>query len=456
MAATMPTTQRTIAEPDGPREGTAAAGTVASQRFEGLSRLLRGVGALALLAAASSFLLQHWESGGDVWRYHALLAHTGLLGVLGFAWGLRANDAKGARTFLALAAGLVPAHFCILGGLVYSRFSWDGPLAPVARYATWVAPDRASALLAVAGTLLVLGLVTAASFVALGRARAALLGAVYLAGNALLLVPTRDASVVAALAGGQLAGLVALELRVGRREPGLRTLEGAFVRAMLWSPPLLMLARSVLHYDLSAGFGSVACAAVALLATALAGERRVPARLGAPLRAAALLAVAAASAFLGLALAGTSLLPHSALLPLGGLVFAGVATALSWSAGPALWGVVYRRASAWGLFATMGLDLWIFPGVVAAVSCLVVSIAALSYGFLTQRRAIFLAGVGGAGLALATHLRAAIDLYAFANWGSLALLGVGVIVAASFVERRGAAWVQAFGAWRERIAEWGE
>ena len=30
------------------------------------------------------------------------------------------------------------------------------------------------------------------------------------------------------------------------------------------------------------------------------------------------------------------------------------------------------------------------------------------------------------------------------------------LVAASFVERRGAAWVQAFGAWRERIAEWGE
>ena len=128
-----------------------------SQRFEGLSRLLRGVGALALLAAASSFLLQHWESGGDVWRYYALLAHTGLLGVLGFAWGLRAGDAKGARTFLALAAGLVPAHFSILGGLVYSQFSLDGPLAAVASYATWVAPDATTATLAVAATAVALG-----------------------------------------------------------------------------------------------------------------------------------------------------------------------------------------------------------------------------------------------------------------------------------------------------------
>ena len=71
-------------------------GVTPPARLEGLPRLLRAVGALALVAAASSFLLQHWENGGDVWRYQALLAHTVLLGVLGFVWGLRAGDPKGA------------------------------------------------------------------------------------------------------------------------------------------------------------------------------------------------------------------------------------------------------------------------------------------------------------------------------------------------------------------------
>ncbi len=51
----------------------------------------------------------------------------------------------------------MPAHFCILGGLVYSQFSWDGLLAPVASYASWVAPDGASALIALTATLVTLG-----------------------------------------------------------------------------------------------------------------------------------------------------------------------------------------------------------------------------------------------------------------------------------------------------------
>jgi hypothetical protein len=459
MAATIPMIDKTHTERgESAQKGSLGpipeVGSPPTSRLEGLSRLLRGVGALALLAAASSFLLQHWESGGDVWRYYALLAHTGLLGGLGFFWGLRAGDAKGARTFLALASGLVPAHFCILGGLVYSQFSWDGPLTQVASYASWVAPDATSALLAVGLTLAALGVVTAVAFVALARVRATLFGAAYVAGNAMLLLPTRDPSIVAALAGVQIAALVALELRVVRGEPRLRTLEGGFVRAMLWAPVLLMLARSVLHYDLSSLFCAVASGAIAIFSTALASERRVPELARAALRGVALAAVGCASGFATFALAEGVGLPESALLPIGGLGFASTATALSLSAGSAAWGVAYRRVAAWVLLAAMALDLWIFPGVVAAFACLVTAIAAMSYGFLTRRRPIFLAGVAGGGLALITHLRAAIDFYAFANWGSLALLGVAVILIAAGVERRGAIWAAQFSAWRARFADW--
>jgi hypothetical protein len=448
MAATLPAMDRTD-EPTEPGEALAA-----PERLEGLSRLLRGMGALALLAAASSFLLQHWESGGDVWRYYALLAHTGLLGALGFAWGLRANDAKGARTFLALAAGLVPAHFCILGGLVYSQLSFDAQAVGVARYATWVAPDAASALLAVGLSLAALGVVTAVAFVALARSRAALLGAAYLAGNALLLVPTRDPSSVAALVGVQLAGLAALEFLVARREPRLRTLEGGFVRAMVWAPAALMLVRSVLHYDLSALLCAVASAAVALLATALAGEARVPQPLRAALRGVALVAIGGASLFATVGVGDTDLLPESALLPIGGLLFAGVATAVSLAETAARWSLAYRRVGVGVLIAALALDLCLFQDVVAAFTCLVGSIATLSYGFVSRQRVILLAGAAGAALALLTHLRAAIELYAFAHWGSLALLGVAVILAAAIVERRGAALAAAFAVWRARLLAW--
>jgi hypothetical protein len=298
----------------------------------------------------------------------------------------------------------------------------------------------------------VLGAVTAVAFVALCRARAALLGAAYLAGNALLLVPTRDPEVVAALAGAGIAALAALEWCIARRDVGLRTLEGGFVRAMVWVPPGIVLVRSALHYDLSALYGAVATAAIALALTAAAGIARLPEIVRAGLRGGALAALGLASGFVTWALEGT--LPGSALLPLGGVVFAASATGLSLAAGGEAWGVAYRRASAWVLLGAMGLDLVWHPGVVAAVACLVTSVAALSYGFLTRRRVIVLAGAAGAALSLIVHLRAAIDLYAFSHWGSLALVGIAVILAATFVERKGAALAAGFHAWRERFADW--
>jgi hypothetical protein len=422
-------------------------------RLEGLPRLLRGVGALALMGAASSFLLQHWENGGDVWRYYALLTHTFGLGLLGFVWGLRADDAKGARTFLALAAGLVPAHFCILGGLVYSQFSWDGPLSAVASYATWVAPGPVSALGAAGASALALGAVTAVAFVALARARAGLLGWVYLVGNALLLVPTRDPSWVAAMVGLHAAALVAVDWRIVRPEPRLRTLEGSFVRAMLFAPPLLMLARSALHYELSPLYYAVTSGALALASFAFAEERRTPLPLRGLLRSLCLASIGVSSASATVALFDALALSMSVALPLAGVLFASLVTGLSLFAGEARWGEAYRRAAALALLGTTAADLLLFPGVVSSIAALCASIATLSYGFVTERRTLFLVGVGGALFAAATHVRAAIELYAVSHWGSLALLGVLVILAATAVERHGVSIGDWLGRQRRRLGE---
>jgi hypothetical protein len=437
------------AAPRFPEEGA----VLRRQRVGALSRILRAIGAGALIASASTFLLQRWESGGDLQRYFTLLAHPLLLCAAGFVCGLRANDGKAARTFLALASALVPVQFCILGGLLYSQFSWDGALVPVPTYASWMAPGPFAALATAAITLAVLAPVIGVAFLTLARARALPLALAYTAANLTLLLPTRDPSIAAAHAALALGVLVAFDSRVARRDAGLRTLEGTFVRAMLFAPPLLLLLRSALHYELSALFAAVVSGLASFALAAIAGVRRLPAGLREVLPDASLLPTLATGGFAAAALLEVGI-PAALAFPAGVVCFGALTLALSLMAGSASWGARHRRVAVVGTVCGMALDLVIHPGVVASLGCLVTAIAALSYGYLMERRAIFLTGLAAALFGLAFHVRYALGLYAYTRWGSLALLGVAVILAASWLERHWDELVARAAVFRERLSAW--
>ena len=422
-------------------------------RVPRLTRLLRGIGAAALIASASSFLVHQWEAGSDLQRYFALLAHTVALCAGGFFCGLRIRDSKSARTFLAVAAGLLPAHFCILGGLLYSQFSWDGGTLPVASYATWVAPSPLAAAGTAAVALAVLTGVAGIAFLALVRPRAQELTVAYLGLGLPLLVPTRDPEVAALLLGASIAGLAWLELRRFSREAALRTLEGRFVRVMLAAPPVLLVARSLLHYELSWLFHAVlfAGAAVATFAVGREWSRRGPG-VGDALQGLATLPAACAWWCFAAALEAGGRVPDGAVIP--AFVLPTAATLLGMSLVTTSPGTRYRRAAAGLAVAGLALNLALFPGVVASLACLVVSIATLAYGYTLERKALL--GIGAVGLlfALGHHVHAAIELYAFSHWGSLALLGAAVIVCASWIERHHESLRARLVGLRERVAGW--
>ena len=396
-----------------------------------LGRMLRGIGATVLLAAASTFLLQHWETGNDLARYAGLLGLTVLLTAAGFFTGIRLGETKGARTFLALAAAVVPAHFCILGGLLYSQLAAGG-LQPVPEYATWVAPSATAAIATTALALLLLVPTSFVSLLTLARSRARTLTAAFVGANALLLLPSRDPQIVSLLLGAAGIGLAALELRVLQRDLALRTFEGVLVRLLLVAGPVLMALRSILHYDLSAGFGFVVSAALAGLVFALsrAGRLQEPAR--DLLEIGAAVPAGAACLFGAIALESAGL-PDALVLPAAALPFAGILTALSVATrGRA---AIWRSAAAWVALSGTALNLALFENALAAFVCLGVSIAVLSIGVVERRRGLALAGGTGAIFALAHHVQAAIALYAWSSWGSLAALGVLVILGASLLER---------------------
>ena len=430
----------------GPQAPPEAPGTQPSPaRFAAVSRVLRGAGSAALVAALSTFLWQHWQEGSDLVRAGTLLAHTGALALAGLFCGLRARDGKAARTFLGLAGASLPIVASVAGGLVYSQLALDAP-RNVAAYATWVAPTAAAALIA--------GLVSVAAslpvaVLAMGVfARRCLtpLAALAVAGNAALLLPIRDADVVAVLAAALLSAFAWIEWRWLQRETSLATFEGLVARGLALAPPLFLLGRSVLHYDLSPLYYAVLCTAAALALTGLSWIERLPGDLRATARWFAVLPAAWGSAAFSAALLEVGLVT-SLGLPVAAGVFAVQLVAASLLDEGEEWGHSFRRLAAWAFCGISVANLWIEPGVLASLVAGVGCLAVLAWGTLRSQRNLQALGGAGAVAAVAVHVQHAIELYAWSRWGSLALLGAAVILAASWIEHSGPRALRRFERW---------
>jgi hypothetical protein len=429
------------------------ANTPARRGIAPLTRILRVIGAVALLASASTFMMQRWEEGGDLWRYFTLLAHPALVAAIGIYCGTQLRDTKSARTFLAVAAAFIPVLSCILGGLLLSQFASDGVLSQLPRYATWVADGRSSALTALAVSAAVAIPVIGVAFLTLARSQAWPMALAYGVGNAALLLPTRDPEVVTLIAGTTFLGLVYAEWRTFSRDAALRTLEGGFVRTMLMAPPVLMMIRSALHYDLSAAWFSAVfgAAAIGLLATSL--WTRLDEALQGVARFLSVIHLSIAAAFatdmaVSFGLAGTY------ALPFGALVFSLGVTTFSLLSGTERWGEQFRMLAGLSLLGALTLDLMLSPDVLTSAACFSVSVITVCLGYLNERRPLFFAGIAGVVFSLAFHVRAAVMLYAYGRFGSLALLGIAVILIAGYLDRNGHRLAPRFREFRERVAAW--
>ncbi|HEY3494291.1 MAG TPA: hypothetical protein VGK73_06385 [Polyangiaceae bacterium] len=220
---------------------------------DALTRALRIAGAVLVVASASTFMLQRWQSGNDLGRYAMLVGQSLLLTAAAYFVGLTVREGRSARTFLALVLATIPVSFAVLGGLVYSQFHLE-PLGVLPHYASWIAPDKASAVLAVIATLIVLVPLALVAFVALARRHARTLTLAFVAANLLVLVPIRAPVLAAVLAGTALLALLKLEIAKFSRSTELDTLEGKLARAMPFFAPVIMIGRVFHLYDVSPPF----------------------------------------------------------------------------------------------------------------------------------------------------------------------------------------------------------
>lgn len=404
---------------------------------DALTRALRIAGAILVVASASTFMLQQWQqSGSDLIRYAMLVGQSLLLAAAAYFVGLSLREGRSARTFLGLVLATMPVSFAVLGGLVYSQFPLKSA-AELPHYATWVAPSKWSAMLAVAGTLLVLVPLGVVSFVALARREAKVLSVAFFAGNLLVLVPVRQPLVIAALVGVTVLGLLQLELSRFYGKAQLDTLEGRIARGLLFAAPVIMLGRVFhLYHAGSAFIGSVLLIASAALWLVLSrvrsGSKRDVGAWGVAL-------AGAAGSLLGWSeLQGSSLV---ASVLLAGLPVAAV-LALAALRATASRAVLTGVATVLGLMSVL-LAALLDLGTLSGLCCILLGVGVAVWGASVRALMRVVSGSLVALFGLGVQVWLATQHDNVLRWVSLSVVGVLLIVGSAYVERR-----------RARLARW--
>ncbi len=413
-----------------PAAGGASTRDALSLRVDRTSLWLRASGVVAVLAAASTFMLQRWEDGrSDDLRYLYLLTHGVMLFGSALFCGAKMKESRAARTFLLLTLGTMPACFAVLGGLVLSRFSWEASVQ-LPKYALWQAHSDTSALACVGLTLGLSWGLTRLAARALARHSAPRVAWTFVASQCLLLLPVRDPSLVGPIALIGMLGALLLESQWHRRSE-MRTFEGRLVRGLYWLSPLLVLGRSVSFYGidlLTVGSLNVAIGAV----TFVVGIRSTRPGLRDMFETGGAVVAAVGAALMGVQIKA-NLWPEVPFHLLSALPLAAMLLAFGHLAGP---GKRFLQVASGVVAAFICVGaVFVNGGILASVSALVVGVACAALGLLADRRLLLGTGALSSLVGLVATVEASVGLSSLFNWGSLTLLGVGSLLTAALVER---------------------
>lgn len=401
-----------------------------------LSSALRKVALVVLLTAAGTFLFQGWAGWNSVERIFAFLGFTAALAGTGAVCGFRYKDSKGARVSLGIAAAVIPVAFSQTGGLLYSLFGT--PPAGIPELLRFTAPSMSAALITAAAVVGLLAPIAYAAFSVLGRVEAPALTALYVAGNVALLLPTREPTAIGLVAMILMLSAAAIDLTRFHTRPELRTLEGGLSRVMMHVPFAILVVRNLALYSVSTILISclfaLAAAFLFVVVPQIAANKEIAKRcqdLSTVPAALAWVCFAQALLFEQGAIAHLSLdfqIPAKAL-PVS-LIFVLMSFFTVGS------GTKYRKAAAFLAVGAMALQLCTVPGLVSAFFCILTSTVCIGAGCVMEEKALFKAGCVGLLLGVLYHLRYAIGLFhGLGPWVSLAVLGIGILLFSSYLEK---------------------
>jgi hypothetical protein len=310
-----------------------------------------------------------------------------------------------------------------------------------------------SLALTIGVSTLLLSLVSFAGFSAMGRAEAKRLTLFYILANLVLLLPTRDPSMVVGIGSLLLVGILFADWRWFSRQVALKSWDGQAVRGMLYVPLVLLIVRNLmLHGPSQAIFSFVLAVAAGLMffgIPRITADRIVhrvaqdlafgPALLSWML-CSQLVFFDSWSAFLDYTLVA-GVFPVALLM----MVMSFFATGS---------GKHYRVCGSAVAMTSLIGQLLIQGSVVTSLLSIITAIAVVLSSFVMEEKKLFCVGIAGLVAGLAYHLRYALELCQHNYWLALAVVGMVVVLLSSYVERNGRKCLVRFTEFRNRYRTW--
>ena len=352
---------------------------------------------------------------------------------------------KRARTFLGLAAACVPVQFSQLGAMVYSLVSHNRTALPGVMI--YQANGWGQILLNGVITLLLLSPVVFLGMSALIRAKAKPATLAYLVACAALVVPVRAGLGLAMVLTALAVFLWWMDSRYIVESSTAATREGIVSRLMVTIPVVILIGRAW-FYPMDTLFVGVLLMVTGTLSFEVFSrgwpQERVS-RLFQDLSTLPILAGWILLAFKFLSMGQFTLL--GTFLPL-----AGILTLLSFRTIDG--GKRYRTMAAAVALSTLVLNLSVNPSLVASFLCVGISTLMVVAGYSHQEKVMF--GAGGAGflIGMGYHLRFAVDWYQASPWAFLAVAGLAILAASSYVEKHAKRVLGRLIQFREQVKAW--
>lgn len=211
-----------------------------------ITTYLRWVGSVLIVLSAISFMLQGHDEILPAYRYWIGLGLTLLLCGGGLVCAYLFHETKGARIFFGLGTAFLSVQVSQVSAMIYAY--WHGRDALQPEY-TWlqfmeVSPTVIVIDLVITGLLLFI--VSYASYSILARKYLKTLLTASIIGSVLLIIPVRDATFVPLIVAGLFVFLRRTEQYL-HNDSSMRLAEGMAARVLVSLPLWIIVGRSLLH-----------------------------------------------------------------------------------------------------------------------------------------------------------------------------------------------------------------